>query len=64
MKRYPAKTKIDMMQEEAFRRMTPQERLHRAGEFYSLVKKIVASQSGEKVYERVRRASDKSRIGS
>lgn len=54
------RTKIDEMQDEAFRNMTPEERLRIAGGLYDFVKRLYAA-SGEKVYERVRRATPENR---
>lgn len=49
----------DKIQTEIFRRMGPEARLRLAGHMYDFAKRIIAQESGEKVYERVRRTARK-----
>jgi len=51
--------KAQKIQDEIFRKMTPERRLRLAGEMYEFAKKIVVGQ-GEQIYERIRRTTDKS----
>lgn len=51
--------KTQKLQDEIFRKMTPEKRLHIAGEMYDFAKKVVARESGERIYERIRKANQK-----